>query len=188
MPSIKAKRLLRWAGSALSILAVIFIVDKLRDYGSEIDYSIFASLFAPIIALSFIYAASNLLLVFSWKDLLRHFGVTIDSRLALRLYGESQLAKYVPGNIFHFVGRQVLGQEAGLAAWPLGKSAIWEIGVLIATGCLFSILVAPYFYPEIPIIFALVFFVVVVFAATWAANRWLAVGLHRQLVAILPFL
>jgi hypothetical protein len=172
MPSKRAKRLLRWAGSALSILAIVFIVDRLRDYGSDIDYSLFASLFVPLIALSVVYGATNLLLLYSWKDLLRHFGVVIDFRLALRLYGESQLAKYIPGNIFHFVGRQVLGQEAGLAAWPLGKSVIWEIGALIAAGCLFSILVTPYFHPQIPVIFAFLFFVAVVSAVMWISNRW----------------
>lgn len=174
MPSIKARQLLSWAGSALSILAVIFIVAKLREYGSEIDYSLSASLFVSIIILSFIYCASNLLLVFSWRDLLRHFGVTIDTRLALKLYGESQLAKYVPGNIFHFVGRQVLGQERGLAAWPLGKSSLWEIGLLIASGCLFSILLIPRVYPEMPIILTLMVFIVAVFVASWVSNRWLS--------------
>ena len=172
MPHKRAKRFLRWSGSALSILAVIFIVDKLIEYGSEVNYSLFTSLFLPLAVLSAVYGAINLLLVFSWKDLLRHFGVAIDFRLALRLYGESQLAKYIPGNVFHFVGRQALGQEAGLAAWPLGKSAIWEIGVLIAAGCLFSILVAPYFHPKIPVIFAFLFFVAVVFAVMWLSNRW----------------
>lgn len=172
MPSTNVRRFLRWAGSALSILAVIFIVDKLRDYGSEIEYSLFVSLFPALVVVSVIYGAINLLLAYSWKDLLRHFGVTIDSRLTLRLYGESQLAKYVPGNVFHFVGRQALGQEAGLAAWPLGKSAIWEIGVLVVSGSLFSILIAPYFFPELSILLAFLSFLIVVFAAIWLSNRW----------------
>lgn len=172
MPLFNFKQLLRWTGSALSFLAIIFIVHKLKEYGSEIDYFLFTSLFIPIIFLSLIYSASNLLLAFAWKDLLRHFGVSIDHHLALRLYGISQIAKYIPGNIFHFVGRQAIGQEAGLAAWPLGKSAIWEISVLIATGCLFSILVAPHFFPDMESIYSLVLFVFAVLASIWSLNRW----------------
>jgi uncharacterized membrane protein YbhN (UPF0104 family) len=170
--STKVRKILSWAGSALSIFAIIFVVGKLKDYGSEIDYPLFATLALPLIVLSVAYGAANLLLTFAWKDLLKHFGVSVESRWAIRIYGVSQLAKYVPGNIFHFVGRQAIGLDAGLPAWPLAKSAIWEIGVLAISGSLFTILVLHYFYVGIPVILAVGLFLLAVLITIWISNRW----------------
>jgi uncharacterized membrane protein YbhN (UPF0104 family) len=170
--STKVKKLLSWAGSALSLLAIFFVVGKLRAYSSEIDYLLLISLTLPLVVLSVGYAASNLLLTFAWKDLLKHFDVSVDSRSAIRLYGISQLAKYAPGNIFHFIGRQALGQDAGLPAWPLAKSAIWEIGVLATSGSLFTVLVLHHFYAGITVIQTLGLFLVVVLITGWLSNRW----------------
>ena len=172
MPSGKTRDFLRWAGSGISILAVIFVVGKLKDYGNEIDYSLFSSLAIPLIALSVAYGASNSFLAFAWRNLLRHFGISVTSHWAVRVFGVSQLAKYVPGNIFQFVDRQALGLEAGLPAWPLAKSAIWEIGVLVITGSIFIILVLPDFHVGLPFVFALVVFATTVLIAAWISNAW----------------
>lgn len=188
MHSNRVKGLLRWIGSALSLFGVIFIVVRLRDYGSEIDYSQFASLFLPLVVLSVIYGVSNSLLVLSWKDLLKHLGVPITFPFAFRLYGESQLAKYVPGNVFHFVGRQVLGQEAGLPAWSMAKSAIWEIGVLIIAGSLFSVLVLPSFNAGIPVFYLLLFFVTLALIAVRISGHLLSRWVARALGTDLAFL
>ncbi len=188
MPSDKAKSIFRWAGSGLSVLAVIFVMVKLKDYGSEIDISFFATLVFPIIGLSIVYGLTNVLLAFAWKDLLKYFDESIGSRLAIKIYGESQLAKYVPGNVFHFVGRQALGLEAGLQAWPLAKSAIWEIGVLVVAGSTFITIVIPYFHPGFPVIFALVLYAVVVLTITWVSSRWYSHWIARAMGWYVVFL
>jgi len=145
---------------------------KLKDYGNEIDYSLFASLVLPLLVLSIVYGVANFLLAFAWKDLLKHFGVTVSSFGAIRIYGVSQLAKYVPGNIFHFIGRQALGLDAGLSAWPMAKSAIWEIGVLAISGSLFSILILHSFYSGISVILTVGLFLLTVLTTTWISKRW----------------
>ena len=188
MPSDKAKSFFRWAGSGLSILGVIFVIGKLKDYGSEIDISVFATMAFPILGLSVVYGLANLLLAFAWKDLLNYFDEPIGSFLAIRIYGESQLAKYVPGNVFHFVGRQALGLEAGLPAWPLAKSAIWEIGMLVVAGSMFITVVIPYFQPGFSVIFALVLFALVVLIIMWVSNRWYSHWIARAMAWHMAFL
>jgi hypothetical protein len=170
--SPKVRKLLSWTGSALSLFAIIFVVGKLKHYSNEIDYSLFVSLAFPLIILAFAYGASNLLLTFAWKDLLKHFGVSVDFCWAVRIYGVSQLAKYVPGNIFHFVGRQALGLDAGLPAWPLAKSALWEIGLLAISGSLFTILILHYFCIEISLILSLGMFLLAIMITIWFSNLW----------------
>lgn len=62
----------------------------------------------------------------------------------------SQLAKYVPGNIFHLAGRQALGMAVGISAGVLAKSTIWELGSIAVAGTLFSWLILPLLLPGFP--------------------------------------
>jgi SAM-dependent methyltransferase len=37
-----------------------------------------------------------------------------------QLHGRTQIAKYLPGNVFHLLGRQVVGRQLGYGPGPLG--------------------------------------------------------------------
>ena len=188
MLSDKSKKYFRWAGTGLSALAVIFVIVKLREYGNEIDVPLFVTMALPMSGLSVVYGFASVLLALAWKDLLRHFDEPVDSRLAISIYGESQLAKYVPGNVFQFLGRQALGLEAGLPAWSLAKSAVWELGLLAVAGSTFVIVVLPTLYPGFPVSFALALFAVVVLTFTSICYRWSGHLIARTLIFYVVFL
>lgn len=135
---------LHWAGSALALAGVAFVVLRLRDYGSVIDITRFGTAaWTILLSFSLVYALANLMLAFAWWNLLSQFGASTSRRWALKTYGISQLAKYVPGNIFHLAGRQAMGMGVGVPAWPLAKSSVWELGLISATGVLFAPLALP---------------------------------------------
>lgn len=189
MLSSKLKRLLHWAGSGLGVLGVVFVVFKLVEYGDQIDLSGFsygASL--ALLGLVVAYGAANLLLAFAWRDLLKHFGVATDARWALRVYGVTQLARYVPGNIFHLAGRQGIGVAVGLPAWPLAKSALWELGIISITGSLFAFLIFPFFVGEGSGLLALAVFFVAVVACMWITFRWFGRWIARAVGRYAVFL
>lgn len=188
MSSRKAKRFLRWAGTGLSIVAVFFVVAKLKGYTSEINIGLLATVALPLFGLALVYGAANVLLALAWKDLLQHFDLSVSSRSVIRIFGVSQLAKYVPGNIFHFVGRQALGLEAGLPAWPLAKSAIWEMGVLSISGSMFVLWILPYHYPALVFTSALPIFGVTVLTSVWISNRWFSRWIAQVVVWDVVFL
>jgi uncharacterized membrane protein YbhN (UPF0104 family) len=85
---------------------------------------------------AFVYAISSVLLGAAWWRLLAWAGETIAHKgICHGIYGRAQLAKYVPGNVFSFVGRQVLGHRAGLSHWGLAAASVLEIaGQLLAAG------------------------------------------------------
>jgi hypothetical protein len=181
------KRLLRLAGSALGLIGVVFVVIKLVEYGDQIELAKFdVGTFLALFGLVLVYGVANLLLVFAWRDLLNYLGISVDANWAVRTYGTSQLAKYVPGNIFQFAGRQAIGMTAGLPAWPLAKSALWELGVISATGSLFAIMVLPFFVGEITGSLALFIFLVSVVVCVYVACRlfspWVARAVSRYAV------
>lgn len=108
-------------------MAVIFVGLRLHDYWADLDFSRFvASDWLVISVLIIIYAFANLLLVFAWQLLLLQQNLKVHPHWSLSTYGISQLAKYLPGNIFHLAGRQAIGMAAGLPGRALGKSMFWN--------------------------------------------------------------
>lgn len=145
------KRTLHWGGSAAAIAGIIFVALRLHDYGAEIDFARFdLTAWSVVAVLALIYGLSNLMLALAWWNLLGQFGACTSRRWAVRAYGISQIAKYVPGNIFHLAGRQAMGMAAGLAGWPLAKSAVWELGLISVAGGLFGLLALP-LLPHMPV-------------------------------------
>jgi uncharacterized membrane protein YbhN (UPF0104 family) len=152
------KRALSWIGSALGILGVAFVGLKLLNYSHQLPIdkiSFFQWL--GVGALSLVYGASGFLLALAWRDIVRYLGVNIRRGWAVWAYGVSQLAKYVPGNVFHLAGRQALGVSAGIPPWPLGKSMAWELGTIASMASLFALLIVPSFF-RVPTIIALLLF------------------------------
>ena len=134
---------LKWLGFALSMLSVAFVALKFESLSGNVDWPNFSSNLWAIGTLALIYCISLVFLAISWKFLLSFLKLNINFRTAISIYGVSQLAKYIPGNIFQFLGRQVLGQAADLKGWPVAKSAIWEIAILGVSGAFFSLLLKP---------------------------------------------
>jgi hypothetical protein len=157
------KKGLHWAGSTLALTGIAFVVLRLRDYGGQIDFSRFDVTAWSIVAGSaLIYGLSNLMLALAWWNLLGHFGANTTKCWVFKIYGISQLAKYVPGNIFHLAGRQAMGMAAGVSGWPLAKSSAWELGLIYFTGGMFGWLALPLIAPTISVTIGFVLFVVTV--------------------------
>lgn len=135
------KNWLHILGSVLGLFGVVFVVIQLGTYSDQIDLSKFSNkAWAQLSLLTVIYAAASSMLVKAWIQLLAHFGVAVDKTWALKAYGTAQIAKYVPGNIFHLAGRQALGMAAGLPGAQLAKSVFWELVLFASVGAFFGCL------------------------------------------------
>jgi glycosyltransferase 2 family protein len=140
----KAKVWLNQIGSVLGIAGVLFVCAKLYQYQGQIRLQTISPIgYAALVGLAVAYGASNILLALAWKNLLTALNSPVSTRWAIWAYAVSQIAKYVPGNIFQFAGRQALGLAAGRPGWPLAKSTAWELLLISACGAVFGILVIP---------------------------------------------
>ncbi len=85
---------------------------------------------------SLIYGCNGFLLSSAWWRLLVIHGSTENDRLLCHIiYSRTQIAKYLPGNVFHFAGRYTLGRDAGISKLALIGSTFYEtFGVLFAAG------------------------------------------------------
>lgn len=180
---------LTWFGRALAILGIAFVGLRLRAYGDEIDL---AGLgwegWAALGGLSLLYGAAGVMLGLAWWHLLGHFGALTSRRWAVRVYGLSQISKYVPGNIFHLAARQSRGMAAGISGWAVAKSAAWELGLLAMGGAVFGLLVLPLLAEAVPVLLSALLFAAALGAAAVLLRRLVGAGAVRAFAWQVAFL
>lgn len=139
-------------GGVLCLFGVGFVLIRLNTYAEQIDFTRFdVTAWVIIGLLTLVYGAANVLLAQAWWHLLAFFDVKVERGWAVKVYGLSQLAKYVPGNILHLAGRQALGMAAGLPVPALVKSALWELGLIAVAGAFFGFLALPLMWPDMQV-------------------------------------
>jgi uncharacterized membrane protein YbhN (UPF0104 family) len=122
------------------LLSFWFIGEKFWEHHnwlrtSALNYELLITIFIC----SIIYGLSEFLLSFAWRRLLKICGhKDISANICNKIYGKSQIAKYIPGNVFHIVGRHILGSQAGIRNIVLVGATIYEILGLISISVLIS--------------------------------------------------
>jgi len=113
----------------LPLLGVVFVVSRIWSAGIAVLSIISPNQIAAIILIGgAIYAAANFLIVLAWHKLLKWFGETnLSWKLSVAIYGRTQIAKYIPGNIFHFSSRHFMGHESGYEHASLLGAMVYEI-------------------------------------------------------------
>ncbi|MFI5251624.1 MAG: lysylphosphatidylglycerol synthase domain-containing protein [Bacteroidota bacterium] len=111
----KLKKILNLLGRFLTIAALGLLFLKLKDHFHEV--SNFPN---PLRVVVFIFIFSVCWLISSvtgaiaWRKLLRALGVNMSLKDTYVIMGLSQIGKYIPGNIFQYVGRAKIGGAYGI--------------------------------------------------------------------------
>jgi hypothetical protein len=94
------------------------------------------ALAAAIVGGALLYGIAGFLLSSAWYQLLSAGGSSASLRSHHAVYGRTQIAKYLPGNVFHLVGRQVMGRQLGYGQGRLALASLLEavLLMLIAAG------------------------------------------------------
>jgi hypothetical protein len=91
---------------------------------------------APLLLTTFagalLYGLAGFLLSSAWRQLLGLERPPGPAAGYHAVYGRTQIAKYLPGNCFHLVGRQLLGRELGHSQAGLALASALEAALLVA--------------------------------------------------------
>lgn len=127
---------------ALKVLGALLVLAALTFVGLRVAQNVGdlravaarAEVWLVIATGAVLYGILGLLLTFAWKEIMTRAGAgtVVTFRASFEIYGRSQIAKYIPGNVFHFFGRQLLGRDAG---WTQGSIAVASV---VETLCLGS--------------------------------------------------
>ena len=134
----RGRRISHLLGMGLAIAGVAWVLGQIFGQGSSFHLSGLESRrILPAIALGAVfYAALSLLLAAAWWWLTGVYGRRRPLLVTAAVWARTQIAKYLPGNVFHYVGRQAMGRRLGLGHQTLGASHLLEIVSLFAAAAL----------------------------------------------------
>lgn len=189
MKSSKLKILFNCVGCVLTLASIGFVVHRLNEYWTSIPDGIFSfSLWLIVFALSVVYFCANFLLSLAWSNLLIGLNIQIDFKKANRIYSVTQLAKYVPGNIFQFAGRQVIMMKEGYPGYLIAKSGMLELVLLVLAGVLCGTLVLPLFSIWIVFPYNILLLILSVFFVFYVNGKLKLIYYNRTLMCYFIFL
>ena len=110
------KRYLNYFGNALALASMVFLVVKIVNHLDEIpEFQGRIQSFLILSSALLFFVVVMYYMSYVWVVLLRGGGIALPLKDAYVIMGKSQIGKYLPGNIFHFVGRVVLGTRQGIS-------------------------------------------------------------------------
>lgn len=146
------RRLLSAAGwllpaAALAYLGVALFEQGVHDVVARLDLGVLAI----AAAVAFLYGAALYLLALSWSLSLRALerpGVSLAT--AVRIYAFSTFAKYLPGNVFHYAGRQLAAGRQGYGQKAVAQATLLEIAGHLGTSLALLLLLLPFIDGPLP--------------------------------------
>lgn len=146
----------RWRAIAKAVMAlgvasatIAYLAHALRTSWGEFT-AIIADPVLLLVAgcLSIAYGAGLFILFGSWyMTLQRDAPDRVPAARGALIYCTANIAKYLPGSVFHFVGRQLLGVRAGWGHRAIAQATLLEIAAIVASIALI-ILAATAFDPS----------------------------------------
>ena len=137
------RNLLRAAGWVVTLVCFIFLAQsiwKMHPDFSRIGRPGVLALAAPLAAL---FAGVVFLSAAAWKMTLQFLqGGRLPYRPVADVYARANIAKYLPGNVMHFAGRNLLAAKIGLSQLDVAFSTMTEIAVLLLTACFWAAVLA----------------------------------------------
>ena len=126
-------------GKSLGILGLLFIFYKLyQEYTFSSFTEQFLLLMHTLPVLVLLNILSLLIGIYVWYMLLLNYAKKPFPFLASYYYfTKTDVAKYLPGNVFHYIGRQALASKLNITQIQMGKISILNI-VLLLTGTILT--------------------------------------------------
>lgn len=140
---IEVKKLAKIFGNVLTILSLLFIVKQIADL--EINYgNIFNTRTILImIAISVVYGVIIIIYCWPWRNYVKMItGTRLPFTEIAFVMAKSNLLKYVPGNIFQYIGRNEIAVKRELKHGEVGMATVLEV----VTNLLAAMLLGGIFY------------------------------------------
>lgn len=136
------KKLVKYLGNIIAILSVIFVVwavikldidfTQIKDVPAFVCITVFGTLLVGIT----VYG-----MAFGWKIILQYL---LEQRVvygdAAKIYAKANIGKYMPGNVMHYVERNLFAAKLGLSQLEVATSSVIEVVGVILSAILLSII------------------------------------------------
>jgi hypothetical protein len=147
----KIKSIITLVGKSLGILGLLFVLYKLSQ---EYTFSSFTQQFLLLLNILPILLILNFLSILigiiAWHVmLLQYANKSFPFFASYYYFSKTEIAKYLPGNIFHFIGRQALASKIGISQVEMAKISLL-FSFLLLTGTILTSTIFAFLSQEIP--------------------------------------
>jgi len=136
-----SKKLLNFAGICLVALCFYYVGVSIWKNWKEINATELSYIqILGLVILSILYASLLSLIAKSWHLILQILtSKPLDQKLVTKTYARTQIAKYLPGNVFHLVGRVYYAKTIGSDKKQVTYSLLIESFGLVLASMLIAI-------------------------------------------------
>jgi hypothetical protein len=131
-------------GKALGLIGITYLLYRLyQEYTLDSFFALFVD-FLPLLPLLLLLNLLSLLIgIDVWGKMLRHYASSpVSYLLAFYYFSKTEVAKYLPGNIFHLLSRQALASSIGVTQKEMAKVSLLQALLLLTATMLASLLFA----------------------------------------------
>ena len=136
------KKYLEPFGNVISLLSVVFVFYAMWKTGFDFNLITDVPLFIFVCGLGVILKVLSVLLSANawtvWLAFLNRSGFGWHE--AISAYGRANISKYLPGNVMHFVARNVFAAKIGLDQRKIAVSSLLEIAEMALSAMLMGII------------------------------------------------
>lgn len=130
---MSGRRLTHLLGTGLALAGVVWVLWQILGQGWSPPPGFESRrMVLPIALGAVLYTLITLLLAGGWWWLTGVYGRRSAPVATAAVWARTQIAKYIPGNVFHYVGRQALGRRLGLGHEALVASYLLELVSFLA--------------------------------------------------------
>jgi len=145
------KKTIYFIGKSLGLVGLLFVFYTLSQ---EYTLSSFTQQFILILNILPLLILINILSIligtYAWHIMLTHYAKRTFPFLASYYYfSKTEIAKYLPGNIFHFIGRQALASKINITQVEMAKISLL-FSFLLLTGTVLTSTLFAFLSQEIP--------------------------------------
>ncbi len=143
------RNIVRILGNLLMVLALGFIVRRLWIYRENLTQSVNGTVIAVIIVSIFLCGGVIYIQALAYRILAGAVCQTdLPSQTAVGLYTKSNLYKYLPGNVFHFVGRNQIAEECSVSHADIAFATVLEIAIQCGCAVLSGLILSFHFVTD----------------------------------------
>lgn len=140
----KLKKVFTIIGRVLTVLSIVFVIYSL--YKIDIDWSCFSHpyvMFLSVLGLSLLVAFYSFINAYVWKLYIDLFSGSHNSTYEVFIiYLKSNIAKYLPGNVIQYVGRNVLGKKLEIGQKSIAMATVAELISLVCGNIIFALVMS----------------------------------------------
>lgn len=127
--------ILRGLGFSVSLVCCLYVFRELIYDDSKLTHGLPSQFLWSLVGATGCWVLVNTALGVGWALMVRALGSEVGFLASITLSYRTQFAKYLPGNVFHHIGRVVLAKQLEIKAAIAGTATIMEsIALVLVAG------------------------------------------------------